>query len=103
MANSRRSDPYKNFNFRNVFGAVALTGLAGALAAKLLRKLKSGKSPVDKTPTGARPIEAVGTSTAGLAGTTPKRAKRSPVRTRGPSKRRKAPSPRRRPTKTPPK
>ena len=95
MADKRR-DPYKNFNFRVVFSAVAMAGLAGAIASRLLRVFKSGKSTADDPPAGARPIEGVGTSTAGFVGPKPTRAKRSPARTNRPSKRRKAPNPRRR-------
>ena len=97
MAGKRR-DPYRNFNFRVVFSAVAMAGLAGAIASRLLRAFKSGKKAADFPPAGARPIEGVGTSTAAFAGTKPTRAKRSSARTNRTSKRRKAPSPRRRST-----
>ena len=83
--NSRRTDPYRNFNFRLILGAaiaeVAAIGLAGKLV--LGRRKKPRKPPVE-VDSGARPIEAVGTSTAGFVGTTstnrrrPARAKRSP-------------------------
>jgi hypothetical protein len=98
MANRQRGDPYKNFNFRTVFGAVAMAGLAGTIAARLLRAFKSGKGTAEETPAGARPIEGVGTSTAGFVGVKPKRAKRSPARTGRASRQRKAPNPRRRST-----
>ena len=84
----RRRDPYRNFNFRNMFGALALTGLAGAIAARLFGGFKRGKGAAEETPAGARPIEPVGTSTAG-SGTKPTGAKRSPVRPRRASKQRK--------------
>ena len=83
--NSRRTDPYRNFNFRLILGAaiagVAAIGLAGKLV--LGRRKKPRKPPVE-VDSGARPIEAVGTSTAGFVGTTSTnrrrraRAKRSP-------------------------
>jgi hypothetical protein len=83
--NSRRTDPYRNFNFRVIFGAaiagVAAIGLAGKL---LLGRRKKPRKPPAEVDSGARPIEAVGTSTAGFVGTTPTsrrrpaRAKRSP-------------------------
>ena len=97
MAGERR-DPYKNFNFRNMFGAVALATLTGAIAARLMRSFKRGKGAAVDTPAGPRPIEPIGTSTAGFTGTKPTRAKRSPARTRRASKQRK-PTASRRPSK----
>ena len=76
MVNSRRFDPYKSFKFILSFGAVSLA--AFGVARKLLKgpSAKSRKKPkpsVEEADSGARPIEAVGTSTAGFAGTTPKK------------------------------
>lgn len=76
MARNSRRDPYKNFNFRVLFGAVGAVAVI-ALARKLFRKVER-RYPgvyVEETPAGARPIEGVGTSTAGFVGTAPKRAK----------------------------
>jgi hypothetical protein len=83
--NPRRTDPYRNFNFRVTFGAVLAGVAAIGLAGKLLlgRRKKPRKPPVE-IDSGARPIEAVGTSTAGFVGAAPTnrrrpaRAKRSP-------------------------
>lgn len=85
----KRDDPYKNFNFGVVFGAaiagVAAIGLAGKLLLRGRRK-KPRKPPVE-TDTGARPIEAVGTSTAGLVGAAPTKRRRA-----APAKRRASPA-----------
>jgi hypothetical protein len=73
MAGKRwRFDPYKNFPFR----VVAAAALAGAAAFGITKTLLSGKRRkkkphVDEVDSGARPIEAVGTSTAGFVGTAP--------------------------------
>jgi hypothetical protein len=75
MARNSRRDPYRNFNFRVLFGALGAVA-AIALARKLFRKVER-RYPgvyVEETSTGARPIEGVGTSTAGFVGTAPKRA-----------------------------
>ena len=72
MANNRRRDPYKNFNFLVAFGAVAMAGLAGAIARRLLGAFKPGKGTTEEPPAGPRPIEGVGTSVPGFVGTAPK-------------------------------
>jgi hypothetical protein len=76
MVRNSRRDPYRNFNFRVLFGAVGAVA-AIALARKLFRKVERRYPGVyiEETPSGARPIEGVGTSTAGFVGTAPKRAK----------------------------
>jgi len=84
MANNRkRFDPYKVFNFRVVIGA-ALAGVAGfAVVKKFLPGAAASKrKPKDlpETSSGARPIEAVGTSTAGFVGTTPETTRKAPAR-----------------------
>jgi hypothetical protein len=90
MENKRRGDPYKIFNFRTLFSAAALAGLAGAFAGRLMRAFKGDQSAAEETPAGARPIETVGTSTAGLVGKKPAQATRSAAgssRARKPRKR----------------
>jgi hypothetical protein len=65
MSRETRHDPYKNFKF-----AVALVAV-GAIAARIGRKrftraeLLHPGVYVEEIPTGTRPIEGVGTSTAG--------------------------------------
>ena len=65
MSRKTRDDPYKNFKF-----AVALLAV-GAIAVRIGRKLFARAELVhpgvyvDEIPTGTRPIEGVGTSTAG--------------------------------------
>ena len=77
MANSRRRDPYKTFNFRVLFsamvGAVAAVGIVGKLLAR--RKRKPRDVSVEEVPAGPRPIEGVGTSTAGRASSKSKQAR----------------------------
>jgi hypothetical protein len=88
--NSRRTDPYRNFNYRVIFGAAIAGAAAIGLAGKLLlsrRKKKRPKPPPEETDTGARPIEAVGTSTAGFVGTAPTKRRRTPRVKRPPRKR----------------
>jgi hypothetical protein len=88
--NSRRTDPYRNFNFRVIFGAAIAGAAAIGLAGKLLlgrRKKKRPKPPPEEIDTGARPIEAVGTSTAGFVGTAPTKRRRTPRTKRPPRKR----------------
>jgi len=78
MARNRRSDPYKAFNFRVLFGAV----VAGVAALGIFRRLfaRLERRPpgvyIEETPAGARPIEGVGTSTAGFVGASPKQTTR---------------------------
>lgn len=88
MARGTRRDPYKNFNFRVLFGAAALGSLAVGIASRILSALRRGKGggPVSDMPSGSRQIEGVGTATPGFVGTTPKRAKRRSSG-RGPNKR----------------
>lgn len=70
MATKRRRDPYKNFNFL-VFAGAAIGGIA---VIAILRRLFARSETlypgvyIEETPAGARPIEGVGTSTAGFAG-----------------------------------
>ena len=65
MSRETRDDPYKNFKF-----AVALVAV-GAIAVRIGRKLFARAELVhpgvyvEEIPTGTRPIEGVGTSTAG--------------------------------------
>ncbi|HEX6604640.1 MAG TPA: hypothetical protein VF027_07155 [Sphingomicrobium sp.] len=76
MARKRwRFDPYKAFNFR-VAAAAAVAGIAafGITRTVLGAKRKKKRPPAPETGTGARPIEAVGTSTAGFVGAAPKKA-----------------------------
>jgi hypothetical protein len=85
MANDRRRDPYKNFNFLVAFGAV----IGGVAALGIFRKLfaRPERLPpgvyIEEVPAGSRPIEGVGTSTAPFVGTSPKQTKRKPSRARG--------------------
>ncbi len=78
--NYRRKDPYRGFNFQVIFGAVVVGAAAIGLAGKVLlgRRKKPRKRPAE-VASGARPIEAVGTSTAGFAGTAPS-GRRQPAR-----------------------
>jgi hypothetical protein len=77
MASGRR-DPYKNFNFRVLFGAAAMAGIVAAVGSSMLAIFKRRKAAHKEARTGARPIEAVGTSTSGFVGTAPKPKKRRP-------------------------
>ena len=76
MATDQRRDPYKNFNFRLLLGA-AIGGIAAlGIFRKFFARVER-RSPgvyIEEIPAGARPIEGVGTSTAGFVGTAPKRA-----------------------------
>jgi hypothetical protein len=81
MTRDSRRDPYRNFNFRVLFGAiggVAALGIVGKLVAAARRR-KRRRPPVviEEVSSGARPIEAVGTSTAGFVGTAPRKARPS--------------------------
>lgn len=78
MARDRR-DPYRKFKFRVLIGGVALGGLAAAvgIVRKLFTRVER-RYPgvyVEEMPTGTRPIEGVGTSTAGFVGRTPRKRK----------------------------
>ena len=81
MANNKRRDPYKNFNFLALVGA-AVGGLAAlGIVRKLFARVER-RHPgvyVEEKPAGARPIEGVGTTTAGRAGG-PRKAARRPSR-----------------------
>lgn len=86
MARSRRGDPYKNFNFRLLFGAVVAGVAAFGIFRRLFARLER-RAPgvyIEETPAGARPIEGVGTSTAGFVDARPKKTTRqsSPERRR---------------------
>jgi hypothetical protein len=88
VSNSRRFDPYKAFKFR-VLAAAALAGIAAFGIVKRLgtsaskrRKGHARPRPIEEVDTGARPIEAVGTSTAGFVGTAPEQPRPTPSRTR---------------------
>jgi hypothetical protein len=87
--NRRRSDPYRNFNFNVILGAAIAGAAAIGLAGKLLigRRKKKRPKPPPETDTGARPIDAVGTSTAGFVGSVPK-SRRRPARAKRPPRKR---------------
>jgi hypothetical protein len=78
MANRKRRDPSRNFNFLVTFGALAGGVASLALFRKLRRKAEVVPPGVnvEESATAVRPIEGVGTSTAGLAGRSLKRHKR---------------------------
>jgi hypothetical protein len=85
MAGNRRRDPYKAFNFLVPLGAAVSAVAAVAIFRRLFAKVEY-RAPgvyVEETPTGVRPIEGVGTSTAGFAGPSPKRTTRQSARKRG--------------------
>jgi len=74
VTNKRRSDPYKIFNFRVLFASI----LAGAAALGTVKKLRGASAPKPvETDRRNRPIESVGTSTAGFVGTAPKTARKT--------------------------
>jgi len=74
---SRRKDPYRNFKFRVIFGAVVAGAAAVGLGAKLLLSgRKKPRKPPAEVESGPRPIEAVGTSTAGFVGAAPAKRRR---------------------------
>ena len=76
FGNRRRQDPNRNFNFRAMIGAVLAGFAAWGIVKKLIpanstkssRKKHAGSAEVHS---GSRPIQGVGTSTAGFIGTTP--------------------------------
>jgi hypothetical protein len=77
MARNRgRFDPYKGFNFQVAIGG-AIAAVAGLALVKLLVSAvrSSKREPKDYLPadSGARPIEAVGTSTARFVGEAPRK------------------------------
>lgn len=82
MVNRSRRDPHKNFNFLVMFSAV----VGGVAALGIFRKMFARaeyRAPgvyVDEVSSGARPIEGVGTSTAGFVGSTPKNKSRRRTR-----------------------
>lgn len=84
MTSTKRRNPYKAFNFLVTFGAV----IGGVAALGIFRKLfarAERRAPgvyIEEVPAGARPIEGVGTSTAGFVGASPKQKKREPARAR---------------------
>jgi len=73
VTNKRRSDPYKIFNFRVLFASI----LAGAAALGIVKKLRGASAPKPVADPRNRPIESVGTSTAGFVGTAPKAARKT--------------------------
>ena len=93
VSNGRRHDPYKSFNFR-LLPVATLAGLAVFGIVKRLfttrRKKDRSPAPVEEIPAGPRPIEGVGTSTAGFVGTAPKRTRQvRPAASRAPRSSRK--------------
>jgi hypothetical protein len=97
MADRRRNDPYRNFNFRMLFGA-ALAAIAGFAFMKKAKpgvsaKSRKPKDYVSEVPAGSRPIEGVGTSVA--SGRTAGKAKKRPA-TRGRARKKSGAAPRRR-------
>jgi hypothetical protein len=91
MTNNRRRDPYENFNFRLLFGAA----IAGIAALGIFRKFFSRAETrypgvyIEESPAGARPIEGVGTTTAGFAGASRKQNTRASLQAPAKSRRRK--------------
>lgn len=86
MVNSLRFDPYRAFKFK-ILAAAALAGVAAfgivkRLSASASKRRKGRPSPTEEVASGSRPIEAVGTSTAGLVGSARKPARRTPGRAR---------------------
>jgi hypothetical protein len=91
MAANGRRDPNKDFNFRLLFGAV----IGGIAALGIFRKFfarAETRAPgvyIEEIPTAARPIEGVGTATAGFVGASPKQTKRGSRQAPATSRRRK--------------
>ena len=91
MARNSRRDPYKAFNFLVPLGAA----IGGIAALGILRRLfaRAEMRPpgvhIEETPTGTRPIEGVGTSTAGFAGRSRKQSTRTSRQASGSRVRRK--------------
>lgn len=85
FTNRQRHDPYKNFRFR-ALPAAALAGLAlfGVVRKFVSKRRGRRPPPIEEASSGSRPIEAVGTSTAGFVGTAPKSARPArPAASRG--------------------
>jgi hypothetical protein len=79
--NTNRIDPYKNYKFRmmvaSALAAIAGLGLMKKLSGASTSKRKSTYQTPKPIEEGSRPIEAVGTSTAGRARKAPQKARRS--------------------------
>ena len=77
MNRDRRDDPYKNFKF--AVAIAAISAVAVSIGRKLFAKVEFRPPGVyiEEVPTGARPIEGVGTSTAGFVGSAEKKSRRS--------------------------
>lgn len=79
MANRKRRDPYTNFNFLAAIaaavGGIAVLGLIRRLFVRVERRAPGVY--VKEKPAGTRPIEGVGTSTAGFAGRSRKQSPRT--------------------------
>lgn len=78
-----RRDPFGNFNFKVLFGAIgglAALGIVGRLITRARRR--SPGVYIEEVPAGPRPIGGVGTTTAGFVGMAPRQAKRQPAATR---------------------
>jgi len=91
MVNKKRRDPYRNFNFLALIGA-AVGGIAALGIVRKFFARKKTRPPgvhLEETPAGPRPIEGVGTSTAGFAGRSRKRSTRAPRQASASNSRRK--------------
>ena len=61
MASNGWRDPYKNFNFRVLFGAAAMAGLAAAVGGSMLGIFKRRKvGHLKEVRTGARQVHQAG-------------------------------------------
>ena len=84
MGNSRRRDPYRNFNFRVLFGAIGGIAALGLVRKFFTRARRQYPGVyIEEVPAGSRPIEGVGTSTAGFVGKSPKQSARRHSRSTG--------------------
>src|SRR5215216_3482643 len=100
FGNRRRQDAYRNFNFRAMIGAVLAGFAAWGIVKKLIpgssiKSSRKSNSGFNEIHSGSRPIEGVGTSTAGFIGTTPEpksvsHSHPTRIRNRGVSRRKKA-------------